>query len=186
MFELGGRNPGAYEVIKLISTFGVVTVIAILWYQLGVVIGVINGFQSDKQLSVNIEGNDKDSLKELSDRIDIESLTGEFDIVDDGTLLSQLENSINKKSSSLKGTKDFLCCFVSRTQRSERYDVILDRDNYFPHDKKFRCHGISRLKSNGSEPHKILYSRKIARLKSVTQAMKCGSGNLAYQLTIAD
>ena len=105
----------------------------------------------------------------------INSFDGKFELTDDGSWLEQLENSIDKKASSFKGTKDFLCCLISHNRQSKKYDDTVHPSKHanFLQDKKFRCHAISaRL--------------KLARLKSITQTLKCETGNTAYQLTIAN
>ena len=124
---------------------------------------------------------------DFSNRVDVDtSFTGIFDIVDDENLLEQLQKSI-KESSSLNGTKDFLCCLVSKNPTSTKYEEMLQNNlNDNPSYKKLRCHGLSTLKSNPSEFLERTYTRKIARLRSAASALDCENGSLVYQLSIAN
>ena len=158
-----------------------------LWYQLGKSIGVIHaGQKHTPSITENrLHGHE---FQDFNDRMDVDYFTGQFDLTDDGNWLAELEKSAGEKANSFKGTKDFLCCLVLTNKQSKIFDAATNHSKYndFPHDKKFRCHAVSTLKLNRLEPHSKFYARKIERLKSVTQAMKCEPGNLAYHLTMAN
>ena len=177
MFEFGGKNPAIFEILKNTTIFGVIILLAIFWYQLGVTLGMI------KTSSYTLEDVKTD---DFSDRVDVDAnFTGQFDIVDDENLLEQLQKSIKEKS-SLNGTKDFLCCLVLKNPISTKYEEKLQNDDDNSSYKKLRCYGLSTLKSNSSEFHERKYTRKIARLRSATSALDCENGSLVYQLSIAN
>ena len=185
IFELGGRNPAAYDVVKQVMTLGTVFVLALIWYQLGVSFGVINSNSNTtvhpKKQNENIEVG-----KAFNNWIDVDLFTGEAGHIDNSNLVKQLETSIALKSPSFKGSKHFLCCLVGKNLHSKKYNSFSAKDGHFSQDKKFRCHVISKMKLNRSETYGELYTRKIARLKSATDDMDCDNGNLAYTLTIAN
>ena len=185
IFEFGGRNPAAYDVVKQAITLGAVIVMALLWYQLGVSVGVINS-NSDTTVDPKNQNENTEDGKSFDNWIDVDLFTGKVDPIDNSNLVEQLEKSISLKTSSFKGTNNFLCCLVGRNIHSKKYSTLSGKDGNFSQDKKFRCHVISKMKLNRSETYGELYTRKIARLKSATDAMDCENGNLSYQLTIAN
>ena len=177
IFEFGGRNPAVFDTIKNTMSIGIIVLVAMLWYYLGISLGIIpSNTESVKKLKNN----------DFKERIDLDTkFTGKFDIVKDEHLLDQLQKSIESES-SLKGSKEFLCCLVSKNPLSKKYDMKYTQDNEVVNYNKLRCYGISQLKSNPSEFHKKMYSRKIARLNSATTSLDCENGNLVYQLSISN
>jgi hypothetical protein len=185
IFEFGGRNPAAYDVVKQVMTLGTVIVMALLWYRLGVSFGVINSNSKTIVNPNNQKGNTEEG-KAFDNWIDVDLFTGEEDPIENSKLVEQLENSIKLKTSSFKGTNNFLCCLVGKNLLGKKYSTLSSKDGDFSQDKKFRCHAISKMMLNRSETYGELYTRKIARLNSATDAMDCENGNLAYQFTIAN
>ena len=155
----------------------------IMWAWLGTSLGVI-GTSSNQDLSLNEDKIATDAVKDLHDRMDVDSFTEEA--LSTQNWLQQLEKSIDGKTSFFPGTKDFLCCVVSNDKKSDAIDSLNSNGIKIPQNKKIRCHATPRLKQNRLEYPRKFYIRKIAKLKSITQAMKCGSEHLAYQLTIGD
>ena len=177
MFEFGGKNPAVYETIKSVLIYGVIILLAMLWYQLGVSLGMIPNYLTPSEDMKTVSS---------SRRVDLDSsFTGKFDVIDDENLLEQLQKSIKQKS-SLNGTKDFLCCLVSKNPVSAKYKENQKDDIELLGYKKLRCHGLTKQKSKPSEFHKRAYTKKIARLRSATSALDCENGNLVYQLSIAN
>ena len=176
IFEFGGRNPAVYETLKNVMIAGTMILIAYLWYQIGVFVGVI---PKNDEKRKKFENN-------FSERIDINSnFTGKFDVIEDDDLLEQLQKSIKEKS-SFTGTKEFLCCLISENRQSKKYESKIREDDNVSFYKRLRCYGLSKLKSNPSEFHNKVYSRKIARLNSATSDLDCENGNLVYQLSITN
>ena len=160
----------------------------IVWYQLGISVGVISSNEKDTRSRDSSKQNKNTISTAFNDRMDIALSTHSFDLIDDTEgWLTQLQKSIDVKPSSLKGIKEFLCCLVSKNQRSKKYTLHFNQSlqGDLPKDKRFRCHAISKLKTTLSESPRNYYTRKISRLKEVVSGMRCDSRNLTYKLTIS-
>ena len=98
IFEFGGRNPAVYETFKNVMIAGTMILIAYLWYQIGVFVGVIPKTAEKRKKFGN----------NFSERIDINSnFTGKFDVIEDDDLLEQLQKSIKEKSSFTEALRNF-------------------------------------------------------------------------------
>ena len=96
----------------------------IVWYQLGISVGVISSNEKDTRSRDSSKQNKNAISTAFNDRMDIALSTHSFDLIDDTEgWLTQLQKSIDVKPSSLKGTKEFLCCLVSKNQRSKKYTL---------------------------------------------------------------
>ena len=162
----------------------------LIWAWLGNKLGMFDGFStkvSDSDQPSTPSGGPNTGPGGLNKRMDLDFEMEKLISTDDGNWLKQLEERISDDDTFFPGSRNFICCLAADNNNHTQINEVRSSKarSLGSHENKLHCYAAFKVRSLGrSETPREFYTRKIARLKSVTKAMRCKSVNLAYEVTI--